>query len=224
MENPWERVPDSAPFLLEVDALIIERFNRRARMDVRVQVDLPPEPFLGQPDAPVVLLNLNPGWEEGDPGGHDRPDFAQAARHNLHHRPTEYPFFLLDPRFEATGGGRWWRTKLRRPIEDAGLAAVARGLLVVEFFPYHSSRYGYSGPVLPSQRYGFHLVERAMARDALVVRMRGERHWLDAVPSLGSYRRLYRLRNVQNVAMSLANCPDGYHELIRELRRAVGAG
>ncbi|HYU20716.1 MAG TPA: hypothetical protein VEQ11_18675 [Chloroflexota bacterium] len=224
MQNPWKRAPRSAPFLLEEDRPLVEAFNRRARPDYAVHTELTPEPFLGRPDAPVVLLNLNPSWVEGDLGGHDRPDFALAARDNLLHVPSDYPFFLLAPRFEATGGGQWWRARLRWPIEDVGLAAVAQGLFVAEFFPYHSTK-GYHGPRLPSQGYSFHLVERAMDRNALILLLRSERLWFNTIPSLRSYGRLYRLRSVQGVWISPANCPQGYSPLLRGLAgAAAGAG
>ena len=48
--------------MLREDADEIERFNAKARYDHAFHLDLIPEPFIGNPAAPVVLLNLNPGF------------------------------------------------------------------------------------------------------------------------------------------------------------------
>ena len=60
MNNPWRHLPDIPPFVLDSDRRAIEEFNASASADTHVHLDLLPEPFLGNKDAPVVLLNLNP--------------------------------------------------------------------------------------------------------------------------------------------------------------------
>ncbi len=59
--NPWLHLPMTAPFVLAEDAPLVERFNLTASPDHRLDLTLLPEPFLGLPSAPVVLLGLNPG-------------------------------------------------------------------------------------------------------------------------------------------------------------------
>lgn len=217
VENPWSRLPGSAPFVLAEDRALIEAFNVRARGEHRIDLTSLPEPFLGRHDAPVVVLGLNPGWSSEDTGWHVDPEFIWRSRANLEQSALSHPFFLLDPALDAPGS-RWWRRVLRRPIEDAGSAAVAHRLLCIEYFPYHSQRYGARVPRLPSQEFGFELVRAAIEREAVIVVMRSARLWEAAVPELVNYGRRFKLVNVQNVALSPGNCPAGYGEIVAALR------
>lgn len=67
MDNPWASIPDYAPFVLDADAALIASFNASASEDHRIRLDVPPEPFLGNLEANVVLLNLNPGYDGSEP-------------------------------------------------------------------------------------------------------------------------------------------------------------
>lgn len=58
MRNPWLDLPASAPFVLTANAAVIARFNERARADVAVHIELLPEPLLGDPLSPIVLLRI----------------------------------------------------------------------------------------------------------------------------------------------------------------------
>lgn len=221
--NPWRSLPDEAPYVLPGDALAIDAFNRRANEDHRVHLELLPEPFFGSPDAPLVVLGLNPGFDPRDEEAHRTPWFQQALRRNLAHEHGPFPFYYLDPAVADTPGGAWWLRRLREPIAIAGLACVASRILCVELFPYHSRHYG-RVPPLPSQAYGFQLVERAIRRDALVVAMRSWRLWRQAVPALASYTRVVRLRSPQNVAISPRNCGDAWPLVTSALLAAEPGG
>src|ERR1700730_11344808 len=95
--KPWGALPDSAPYVLPMDAAEIKLFNRRVQPIQRLHLDLMPEPFLGNPLAPVVLLNGNPGFSEADPATHRDIEFRAAARRNLFHSHPNWPLYLLDP-------------------------------------------------------------------------------------------------------------------------------
>jgi len=220
LANPWLELPTSPPYVLPEDGAAIEAFNRAVDVRHRVDATLLPEPFLGRLDAPVVVLGLNPGWSPGDAAAHADASFARRSRQNLEQAESAFPFHFLDPSLDAPGH-RWWGNKLRRPIEDVGLETVANGVLCVEYFPYHSQRYGSRVPRVPSQDYGFGLVRDAMEREAAIVVMRSARRWEAAIPELASYGRRFHLRNVQNVCISPNNCPDGYAAVIDALRSNV---
>lgn len=204
--------------MLAEDRAPVERFNSRIAEPFRVHLDALPEPFVGRPDAPVVLLALNPGYSDDDAALHALPAFAARLRANLAHEPQAYPFYLLDP---ANGGpGRdWWRQHLKPLLQEFSEERVANALLCVEYFPYHSRRFHASAPRLASQDYGFALVRHAVTRGAVVVSMRAYRLWSAAVPELAAPGRLVRLRSSQNVTLSSQNCPDGYERI----RAAVAA-
>jgi hypothetical protein len=216
--NPWSDLPLKAPYVLPVDEPAISRFNARAHPENALRLELIPEPFLGRPDAPVVLLNLNPGFDNREVPLHSSdPVFIDLSRKNLSHGVSDCPFYLLHPLASASLGQSWWKTKLREPILQVGLETVARNLLCVEYFPYHSRRFAGVRLTLASQLYSFDLVRSAIARGALIVVMRGGRSWLAAVPELATYPRIHKLNSVQNVSISRGNCPLGYEEIVRAL-------
>jgi len=107
-----------------------------------IHLELLPEPFLGAPTAPVVLLSLNPGYSPDDQQPHQDPTFQALSRASLVYAPGQYPFVLLNPEVQAPGR-RWWESKLARLIEARGREAVARNVLCVEYFLYHSYRFAH---------------------------------------------------------------------------------
>ena len=225
MKNPWKDLPERKPFVLRDDLPMIESWrNDRKRDDAaKLHLELLPEPFLGDPKSPVVLLNLNPGFSDTDTFWHSRPDFSTCSRDNLLHRPAEYPFYLLNRRF-ANGPEekeRWWDRKLRPLIaevsklreepEDKARKLVARRLFCVEYFAYHSKKFTYRRRgLLRSQEYGCFLVRKALDRRAIVVILRARSRWFRAVPELREYERCFELLSPQNVVISKGNCPDGF--------------
>lgn len=213
MDNPWTALPLEPPYVLESDVEAVRAFNDGALEPRVIHLELIPEPFLGVPDAPVVLLNLNPGFTDDDLSWHEDPEFKAQSLANLAHRASPYPFYLLNPDLRAPGV-RWWTRKLRALIERVGLERVASRLLCVELFPYHSRRFGHGALGLPSQEYGFELVRNALGRNAIVVVMRGWKFWRAAVPELEEYPRRFALRSVQNVSITPRNCPEGFDQIV----------
>ena len=208
MINPWLDLSETTPYVLPQDHQRIAAFNRTADASTLIRLEMMPEPFLGNPDAPVVLLNLNPGF---NPAAHrnETPEFYTLSRNNLRQEGGEYPFYLLTPSLDVPGR-TWWESKLSRLIRAKGVKAVANGLLCIEYFPYHSTKFRHSKLSVPSQQYSFDLVRSAIARNAAFVVMRAEKLWRAAVPELAAYRRLYGLSSPQNVVISPNNCPEGY--------------
>jgi hypothetical protein len=129
-ENPWRELPPQPPYVLGCDWLAIGEYHATdPDVSHRLHLELLPEPFLGRPDAPVILLNLNPGFNDEDILAHSRPDFAESARLTLLHAPQAYPFYLLDPRFRDTSGARWWRKHLGQLIDRYDDQRIANSLL-----------------------------------------------------------------------------------------------
>jgi len=202
--NPWRHLPASPPYLLPEDLDMVTAFNARTTEKTRYDLALFPEPFFGRPDAPVVVLALNPGWHETDVQLHSNPDFASKARRSLTHTLELYPFLHLQPGAQ-TLGARYWNRKTRQLIETVGFDAVAKNLLCIQYFPYHSREYKPSAVSAPSQRYSFGLLRAAIGRQAEVVVMRSRRLWCLAVPELDSYAHLHVVRNPRNPALSPRN-------------------
>ena len=220
MENPWTELPEAPPFVLSDEHDPIRLFNNKTKDIQKIRLELIPEPYLGTPSSPIVLLNLNPGFMEEEIVFHlSDPHFISESRKTLLHLEQEYPFYLLDPELSNSEGHKWWMKKLRRPCEIGGVRRVSRSIFCLEYFPYHSARFKPMKRILRSQRYSWFLASEAIRREAVIIMMRGKRFWYDAMPGLESYPRLYHLRNVQNVTISPGNCPEVW-PMIEDILRA----
>ncbi len=205
MRNPWSYIPITAPYVLPEDESIITPFNLGAKEEYQIKFNCLPEPFVGSNTAPVVLLGLNPGYDDGDPEAHADTKFREALFQNLNHQQSEYPFYFLDPRFKNPGT-IWWEGKLKPVLKFIDRQALANQLQCVEYFPYHSRKYKQLNLLLPSQQYTFSLVRQAIARRAIIVLSRSVKRWLAAVPELIDYDFLCKLNSVQNIIISENNC------------------
>lgn len=223
MDNPWRAFPhigeDPLPMdreeehVLPADRQALLEHNRRLANDTyRIRWEVLPLPYLGRPDAPVVLLNLNPGYSDEDIEFYSQEKVRGLWKRNLLHEDLEYPFWLLDPRLLQNDGACWWRDKLRFLIEVASLRRVANRIFCIELFPYPSRKYHRmkSDHPLVSQEYSFYLVRQAMRNGAIVVVLRSYDLWKKEVPGLAGYSLCYPLKNPQNVVLTPGNCPGGF--------------
>jgi hypothetical protein len=218
MTNPWASLPAGAPFIAPDDQGAIERFNSNARPQHQLHLEIVPEPYLGNPKSPVVLLNGNPGFSDDDRQVHLDPVFNAAARANLTHERVEWPLYLLDPSLPSPGHD-WWVKRLR-PLAEAvgGYEAVSQYVFVAETHGYHAIKY--RNVALPSQEYTKHLLRDCIARDAVVIIMRARSVWMRLVPEL-SRARVFDLNSSQNVTVSPRNCPRGFAGAVARIRAAA---
>jgi hypothetical protein len=229
LDNPWKRLPRKRPFILPSDQPAITTFNRTAPLQFRIFDHLLPVPYLGLPEAPILLLNLNPGYSPEDESRQTTRRFQRAARKSLLHEAAGFSagFYFLDYRIEGSdvdvgAGGRWWRRVFGRLLIEFGNDVVARSFFCVEYFPYRSRKFRPLGVTLEPQLYGFQLVHSAMRRRAVIIIMRSQRLWCEAIPQLIRYSRLFTIRNVLRPSLSSRNCPEGFPYVLRILERAGG--
>lgn len=104
MRNPWHDLPTKDRYILPVDDEYIKNFRNTANL----RLETLPGQFAGGFDsAEVVLLALNPGFDQRDIDlTLAMPDFLKAIRRN-HTDPYGSPFYFLDPAFKETGGYEW---------------------------------------------------------------------------------------------------------------------
>jgi hypothetical protein len=227
MENPWIQIPEEPPFVLSCDRAIIDAFNsQKYGTPFEIILDEIPSPYIGDPESPVVFLNLNPGYSPEESRNPKISLFREVARANMLHQFVDYPFYVLDPSLKGTPSGYEWfsqkfgpllraaRTKGMNPVD------VSKKIFLVEYFPYKSQQCAskWKGDILLSQKYAVSLVEKAINRQATVVIMRSEKPWLNAVPSLENYQNRYTLHNPQNVTISENNLGwKGFQSVIESL-------
>ena len=221
--NPWLGLPEQAPFVLPDDVPYLEDYSKNAT-DTAYRLHLPPLPFQGRPDAPVVLLGLNPGYAESDEIWHNTPYFRETNFRNYRHDATlPYPLFFLDPEIEGgatEAGQRWWHRRLKHLRKQYDDRLLAQAILSVQYAPYRSTSYKPTKQCLDSQSYGFALVKQAVERGALIIALRSVRLWQDAVGELKDYERFYQLSSPLNPVLSKQQLGEkGYQELIAELEK-----
>lgn len=203
LENPWLKLSQKGPeYLLEADKAVIDKINTKRKKKNRIHLELLPEPFLGNPNANIVLLNLNPGFNKRDIKFHENKEFKKAALRNLWHKEEKYPFYPLNPKFRKSPVAKWWTGRLKPLCNDFGLEKIAKSVFCLEFFPYHSIKYKHSKVILKSQEYNFHLVDKAIDRGAMIIIMRSEKNWTTHIKRLKNY---YVLSNPQGSNISLNN-------------------
>lgn len=218
MQNPWKELPKNPPFILEIDKKIVDKHNQNAGHEFQVVGNMYPEPYLGNHDAEIVLLNLNPGFggEEDLKNHKENKQFVTLVKKNLRQDDLEHPFIFLDPNISETPGYKWWNARLRTLVEKVGRKKLAESLLCLEFFPYHSKKYNFK-ELVPSQEFNFYLLKEAIKRDAIIISFRSLSKWSSAVPELKDYKSLYQLNSPQSVYFTENNCPEGYNLTLKKL-------
>lgn len=218
--NPWTELPASAPFVLRSDAPAVTAFNdRRSPADCTcLQLDLLPEPFIGRPDAPIVLLRSGPGYTTDDIRFTRSELGREIWKRNVRHEPLDYPFYVLNPELAWAEHAMWWRRKLRQVIALADERVVANNLLCIEAIPYHAYRYPGVPGNLPSRQYSLELVDQAIDRDAVILMANMVRFWLAAVPRLHGYPHLFVARVARGGHVTPGYYPVGFPHLERVLR------
>lgn len=221
VDNPWLMLRCEAPYVLEIDRGSIEDFNGHNDPEYTIDTSLLPEPFIGNPSsAKVALLSLNPGLDPGDAEAHSNPAFKKAICRNLRHERQEYPFYPLNPEFSRTPCAKWWLRKTANLIAECGLERVATGLLVVEWFPYHSQESNFPMElVCDSQRYSCQLAREMSAKGATMMLLRARDKWARCKDG---FSNLPHPNSWQNPAMTPKNL--GSHVFDEIKKRLCGEG
>jgi len=224
MENPWLQLSKESPFILPCDKEAINIFNNK-KHDTPFEIILNemPSPYIGNPEAPIVFLNLNPGYSPDESLSPKISHFREVARANLLYQFYDYPFYVLDPSLKGTPSGyEWFSQKFGHLLRAVNMSPmdISKKIFLVEYFPYKSRQCSlkWKKEILPSQKYAISLVEKAIARQAMIVIMRGEGPWLNAVLTLKEYSNRYTLHNPQNVTISENNLgKEGFWAVVKRI-------
>lgn len=181
-----------------------------------------PEPFIGDPEtAKVVLLNLNPGFDDTVERTHNRSEIKDAIFRNLRQESREYPCYAFDPVFARTGVANYWCQYTQTLQKEVGLTdrEFAQRLLVIEWFPYASISCGLpAGPFCKSQHYSFQLAKELLARGVEIIGTRSVQRWLKAGPE---FSRVPFLKNKQRPWITRNNLDSGvFDRLVAALTSA----
>jgi hypothetical protein len=216
--NPWVDLPSEPPYIAPVDTSGLLKVGKRAD---GLRFDVIPDPYFGDINqAEIVVLPLNPGFEDADLlVNMQRDEYVTQNRLSLKHKSSP-PFYVLSPELIYSGGYRWWM-RIYKPLLQQGISAdnLAHKMMSIQYLGYHSTTYLHLNTTLPSQLYSFDLVRQAILLKKTILIMRSEKLWLEAVPELIGYPYI-KIRNPRNPVFSPVNLTQPvFDQVISKLRR-----
>jgi hypothetical protein len=172
--------------------------------------------------AKLLILNLNPGMdEEYYTFYQNNESYQEMIYNNLTLKKPK--FFEFD--YYITNNEGYW-SRLKPLFEDEYLEKINRNqkgedtkkldefftktVALIEFFPYHSQNFSELGDIfdktvkemkgyLPSQQFVFNIIkERVQNGDVVIVFSRSIGRWMEAIPELKVYDKVYQSSNPRN--------------------------
>lgn len=212
-KNPWLKLPKKEPFILAEDLKQIFEYGLESN-NLNWETELLPVPYLGNfKKAQVVLLCLNPGYNRGlDRRAHEDKYYYRENLRSLSFS-SHTPFYCLNPRFDYSGGYKWWTRLLGQLIEKYGLRVLSEKLLCLQYIGYHSTTFRKPPCILPSQKFTFHLLKQAMKENKTIVIMRSKKLWIESVPELDKYPYI-ELKNYRMPFFTEKNIKKGDFQLL----------
>jgi hypothetical protein len=116
MANPWLELKliggkyiaaEDHPDILDLEKDLSGKF--------KLNLNLLPEPFVGDKEAPIYLLNLNPGYDkENDEEVKDEKFKKLILANNNEKVDKSYPFYWLNPKIADTAGAKYWKFGIKK--------------------------------------------------------------------------------------------------------------
>lgn len=208
--NPWNHLTQCGYYHVAYcdKTEILEINDKIGANDEKFHLELWPEPFVGNPNAMVYLLNGNPGYTAGkDEMFANDMVFQSLVKNTIVHKPTpgkdDFLYFNeIKCNSETHPGCDWWMKRTKQLRSVLGRNPV---LFNVEFCPYHSKNANNIPEYLPSYDYTNQLVINAINDNKIIVVMRMVNRWIRRIPRLMNYPNFYRLLNYRNVSLTSGN-------------------
>ena len=230
---------ESAPYYLhEGDIEIIKEFNKKNDNEVyKLQTDLLPEPFIGDPKtAKLLMLALNPGYvlnpsadeKSREKFWHEMEGFKKLINDNRALAQTDYPYYYLNPdnEFRNSPGHKWTRRILKELIAKFGESHLAKNICCLQVHGYHSNRYKPIKEGLPSQEETINHIKTFIKKHedlkvVPIVIMRAKKIWMKMVQELADVEnKIIELNNYRNPTISSNNVKDGrFSEIVTILNQ-----
>jgi len=204
MTYVWHKIGNEAPFVHPDDLQFVVAHNAQLKPDDITWINTArmAEPRHGDIDAPIVLLQLNPSYDE-------RNLNIDALRRQLFDEHAEHGGL-------ADAHNPWWKRTFSELRGIYGHEKLARRICSIEYFPYASLKFDHAHIRLPTQQYQFDLVRRALSRQATLIVTRGFKLWTGAIPELGSAlgQTVFRTKNPRQASISKGNLEDAAYTRI----------
>lgn len=225
--NPWLSFdPDSEePKVHEEDLPFFRGFNKG--MGARKGIDkkqyllaehLEPHPYLGNPQANVLVLMANPGVNEKEknPKFRMNPEKLEQNRQNLRHENLEsFKSRIYSPE-NSDLESEWFKPRVKELVHATSVDRVTKGIFLVNFHAYHSKSWHPIPFTFPTQHYSFQLVNQAIERNALIIMSRNMLGWFTAVPNLFDHKNRVEFISSRSVYLSEGNLGKSHFKKILE--------
>ena len=229
MKSPWldfdfDAAEKARRYVHNLDEPTITTYNQKVKnYKYKIQTHMLPEPWVGNLDAPIVVLQANPGASESEVNPDWLPNNFQleAARKTLHQEPMDYPLYWLDPRLQETEGAKWSLGNMKWLINDSTLEQVANRVLLIETHSYHSRNFDPKLNSLQTQEYTKHILRESIRNEALIIALRQKNYWFTEVPELANYwksGKVFGVKNVQRAFLSPGNLGEYYEVILNRMK------
>ncbi len=198
IQNPWLNIikTEDGNQFAECDEENILEIANKTKGSGKIILNLPPQPFEGNiARSKIVFLHLNPGFKKEDINEQNDETFLSQTKKSMLQDDDAYFFSLMKEEFEGQSHYNWWNKRIfvkcdkaiRNDVFGHNYNEEYRKLALeyfsaVELFPYHSKDASQINTTdmysLPSQKYSFLLVKKAVEAGKIVV-MRSSDKWLN---------------------------------------------
>lgn len=197
IDNPWAEQAKEwltllpKTYILHGEEKAVEAFNEKYRgKDCELQLQLPPQPFQGTPDAKIWVLLQNSGYtpEPTDTMDSDAVTFGKSAYRKaclqqLFFERVDGGYFnyVLNPGFERCFGKQWFEQHFKiksTKLNDA--RATDERFFLLQTFGYASIKGGIPKGLLHTQ-YNKELLKWAVQNGKIIVFARCLDYWVKVV-------------------------------------------
>ena len=204
INNPWKNI-SIHDTIAECDKPVINALP--ADVKDKIEFRTLPEPYHGNPEASVYLLNGNPMAGDNDLLFINLPIYEKEIQDELLHVNTDFLWLRDKETIVANGihypGYYYWKkyTKQLRAIKKNP------SLFCIEAFPYHTKHSSEFSSVcsLPSDEYTNTMIQDAIQKNKYIVLMRCAKYWQKRVPALSGYNRLLTLNTNRQIYLTHNN-------------------
>ena len=220
MKNPWLDFEISDHMVHPLDRDSVDSHNKIAKPEYKFLTHLAPEPWIGNINAPLVVLLANPGATKSDMQGKPQrgvDEINQLSIANLKHEITDYPHFFFNPKLANTDGYKWYERRFGHLIRETSAENVSKKVMTCEMVPYHSFSWKKPKAMPPTQEFTFSIINDAIDREAIILIGRGKTDWMKYLPKLRNYKRYFQPASPQCAYLS----PKNYRAAFKDILGAI---
>lgn len=202
-QGKFDIVKEKVIQLLEPENIKPEALVNEWIVKHNIQLNTLPEPYTGDPESNVYLLNMNPGRrdEEFEKIECNRLKYELLTKLTLSHQLKHSMWYHM----KGHDGYSWIKNKTNQLLKET----LYPRFFMIEYFPYHSEK-GFEFPeYLPSYQYTNSILKRWFERpteNRFFIILRNDEKWLRRINKIEVSQLCPAvLKNKQNVSLTRNN-------------------